>query len=286
VANLKPLVAKYSAVAYFVLTFLISWGAVLVVIGGVRDIPGPAAQNSPLFPYVFVAMLAGPVVSSALLTLVIYGRAGARAMLGRLNPRRGDVRWYAVALLTAPTLVAGVLFGLSFYSREFLPALLTVPDKLPLLKLGLAAGLLAGIFEEIGWTGFVIPQMRQKFSLITTGLSVGLLWGAWHVLVVLWGLGDAAGSVPLLLFLVVDLFWCLPAYRVLMVWVYDHTESLLIAMLMHASLTTTMFLFGPAGITGQSLLVYQGLLGAAIWIVAGVVVLSDRRVGRAEFKHA
>ena len=32
----------------------------------------------------------------------------------------------------------------------------------------------------------------------------------------------------------------LPAYRVLMVWVYDRTGSLLVAILMHASLTATI----------------------------------------------
>jgi len=48
-----------------------------------------------------------------------------------------------------------------------------------------------------------------------------------------------AGSVPSPLYLAVLLFSWLPPYRVLMVWVYDHTRSLLVAMLMHA-----MIVFG------------------------------------------
>ena len=35
------------------------------------------------------------------------------------------------------------------------------------------------------------------------------------------------------------------AYRVLMVWVYERTGSLLVAMLMHVSLATFMFILTP-----------------------------------------
>lgn len=39
--------------------------------------------------------------------------------------------------------------------------------------------------------------------------------------------------------MIVDGLAGLPAFRVLMVWVYHRTESLLVAMLMHTSLTAT-----------------------------------------------
>src|SRR4029453_3875507 len=31
--------------------------------------------------------------------------------------------------------------------------------------------------EELGWTGFAIPQLSQRYSVIATGFIVGLLWG-------------------------------------------------------------------------------------------------------------
>ena len=74
---------------------------------------------------------------------------------------------------------------------------------------------------------------------LTTGLIVGVLWGAWHFLVIFWGSGTflrsaPAGPLPAR----GPLLLCLPAFRVLMVWVYDRTGSLLVAMLMHASLVS------------------------------------------------
>ena len=54
-------------------------------------------------------------------------------------------------------------------------------------------------------------------------------------------LGRPSAAIPLAIFVPLDFFISvagLTAYRVLMVWVYDRTgESMLVAMLMHASYT-------------------------------------------------
>jgi hypothetical protein len=68
----------------------------------------------------------------------------------------------------------------------------------------------------------------------------------------------------------------LTAYRVLMVWVYDRTESLLIAVLMHASLiVSTMPGLIPAT-TGMAFLTWFPASAAALWVVVAVVALASR----------
>jgi hypothetical protein len=66
----------------------------------------------------------------------------------------------------------------------------------------------------------------------------------------------------------------LPPYRILMVWVYDRTHSLLIAMLMHASLTASLRILDPVPISGAPILIYNLLLGAALWVVVAVVAVT------------
>ena len=82
---------------------------------------------------------------------------------------------------------------------------------------------------------------------------------------------------PLALFVPVQLISFLPAYRVLMVWLYDRTGSLLVAMLMHASLTASMLILGPLAISGGTLLTYELVFAAALWVVVAAVVVADRR---------
>jgi hypothetical protein len=73
----------------------------------------------------------------------------------------------------------------------------------------------------------------------------------------------------------------LTAFRVLMVWVYERTESLLVAIVMHASLIfSTLFVLAPPT-TGVPFLLYSGVFTVALWmIVAGVAVASGGHLSR------
>src|SRR5204863_347416 len=94
----------------------------------------------------------------------------------------------------------------------------------------LAFGLLGGgLLEELGWTGFAVPRCRQTHSILGAGLSVGLLWGAYHFSVIFWATNPSTYGPLGIAILFAQLFAWLPAYRVLMVWVYEHTQSLLLA---------------------------------------------------------
>lgn len=267
-------IKRHPVVTYFALAFALSWGGVLLVIG-FDGIPGTPEQTETLFPLVYLAMLVGPSVAGILLTALVQGKAGLRAFRSRLLDWRVDARWYAVALLTAPVVTTAVLLALSFISKDFLPGILVSDDKMSLLLFGLGVGLGAGVFEELGWTGFAIPHLKRRHGVLASGLIVGLLWGAWHLLVNIWGAGDSAGSIPLAVFLPVILLSCLPVFRLLMVWVYDRTESLLVAMLMHASLTTSVLVLGPLALSGTALLTYNLALAAALYLVAGAVAMAN-----------
>jgi hypothetical protein len=60
-----------------------------------------------------------------------------------------------------------------------------------------------------------------------------------------------------------------------MVWVYDRTGSLLVAMLMHGSLTATQLILMPLPAPGMSLLTSILAWAAALWIVVAAVALAN-----------
>ncbi len=276
-ATIQTFIKKHAVLSYFALTFLISWGGILVVIGGPAAIPSTAEQSDRLFPIALMTMLVGPSVAGLLLTGLIYGKRGLREFLARLLKWRVDARWYAVALLTTPLLVMPILFALSLTSPLYLPGIATTNDKASLLLTGIAVGLMGGFLEELGWTGFVIPELRRRYGSLSTGLIVGILWGVWHFLVTVWGSGDSSGALSLELLLPPLFFYAgvLPAYRVLMVWVHDRTGSLLIAALMHASLTAgTVFILSPEA-RGVSLLIYYIILTIVMWAVVALVMVTN-----------
>jgi uncharacterized protein len=105
-----------------------------------------------------------------------------------------------------------------------------------------------------------------------------VLWGAWHLLQNYWASGVTSGDISLSLWLadaVVGVFvGQLVAYRVLMVWVYEHTESLLLAMLMHVSFAAfTFILFPPSAVEAN--LISGFSYTAVLWVVVAVVAVAN-----------
>jgi membrane protease YdiL (CAAX protease family) len=224
-----------------------------------------------------LAMLIGPSVAGISMTAIVSGRAGMQRYAKRLRRWRVPARFYAVALLVAPLTLLMTVAALSAFSPAFVPALLggstaaigpaKAASTSAFLAMGLGVGLGAGFFEELGWTGFAAPLLRERLGNFRAGLLIGLLWGAWHFLAVFWGSAEVFGSVPIPLYLLVALFAFLPSYRVLMVELYDRTHSTLLGMLMHASLTTSMILLGPV-VSGGAAMAYNLAFGAALWLLA------------------
>lgn len=279
--SILTFIKRHQVVSYFVLTFTISWSLVLALISA-YGIPTTKDQINALLPVCIVAMLGGPSIASIFLIGITQGKRGLGDLVVRLCVWRVSIWWYVVALFIPPVVFMTVLFGLSRISPTYIPGIFVTQDKMTSIIMGIIASLVVGFFEELGWTGFAIPRLRLRYSIVTTGLIVGVLWGAWHILTNdVWASGTSAGSLPLLLFLIVSglgfLIGQLPAYRILMVWVYDRTGSLLLTMLMHASLTASTLILGPVGISGGALFIYGFTLAGVMWVIAGVVVLINSR---------
>lgn len=282
--TMQAFIKRHSVLTYYVLAFAISWGGGLLVIGGPGGIPATAEQFTGLLPLVIPMLLAGPSVSGILLTILVDGRAGWRELLARLLQWRVGACWYAVALLTAPLVFTVAQLVLSLTSPVFLPTILLATDKASFLLSSFAGALIVGFCEEIGWMGFAAPRLKLRYGVLTTGLIVGVLWGAWHLLMnIFWASEISSGELSPALYAAVGgvlmVIGALPAYRVLMVWVYDRTGgSLLMAILLHVSYAASTFIIGPSAlvISGVALLAYGLVLAAAWWVIVATVAVANR----------
>jgi uncharacterized protein len=275
--TIGPFIERNPALTYFVLTFAISWGAVLAIVVP-TGILATREGFERLFPIALPLMVLGPGVSGILLTGVLAGRRGLRDFQSRLLKWRVGARWYAAAILTAPVYFTGTALALAAFSREFLPGIFAIDGKVSFLLRGIGVALVAGIVEELGWSGFAVPTLRRRYGCVATGLIVGVLWGLWHVLPKIWG----AAAHDLLAYLPADLLSAvvgLTGYRILMVWIYDRTASLLLAILMHMALTASTLILQPA-VVGALLVTVGLVLAAAPWVIVAVVAVISRWLRR------
>ena len=61
-----------------------------------------------------------------------------------------------------------------------------------------------------------------------------------------------------------------------MVWVYDRTESLLVSILMHASLVATTLTLPSMELSGTPLLTWLLAWAAALWVFVAAVAVTNR----------
>ncbi len=267
-------IKKYPIISYFVLTFFLTWGGMALIIG-FDGFPISSEKIDELGPLVYMAMLIGPSVAGLLLTYSVDGGQGLREIGSRLRKWRVELRWYAVALLTAPLVAFVILLFLSLFSSEFSPGIFHEDNPIALALGWFVGGLMIAFFEELGWTGFAIPRMRKSSGVVVTGLIVGLLWGVWHFLP-FWEEDSFAKTLPFALLLARLLAW-LPPYRILMVWVYDRTTSLLVVILMHASLVATLQVIVPIDLEGSDLLTWLVAWALALWVIVTAVATQWHR---------
>jgi uncharacterized protein len=263
-------VRRHPVKGFFAIAFGLSWGPILMIMAsrGFDLSPLQAVEGG----LIFLAMLVGPSVAGILCTTRLEGRSGLHQLWERLRHWQVAVAWYLVAILTVPAILLLVLTGLS---------LLVDPAFAPRFQWPLfALGLLAGLFEEIGWTGFATPRLLAAKPALGAGLTLGLIWATWHLLVDFRYNAGAMGSVWLLGFAVTYLATLTP-YRMLMTWVYSHTQSLLLAIVMHASFTGSLLVLVP--IVPVSLGFYwQTAFAMVLW---GLVSLVAWRNWRAVARH-
>lgn len=266
-------IRRHAVLTYFGLVLCISYGSFALLQGPTvlrGGIPAQSTTEYVLFPIlVFSVCIVGLALAG-----VVDGWRGVRDVFARIGRWRVGVRWYAVALLLPPAGILIVLFTMrASVSPAFAPSM---------FALGLLFGL-PGFLEEIGWMGFAFPRMRVRQGALAAAITLGVLWGLWHAPVVDY-LGAAAPHKAYWALFFLSFIAIVAAMRVLIVWVYSNTGgSLLLAQLMHISMTGSLVMLDPVGLTPAQETLWYALYAALLWIIVGVVAWrSGKRLTRAD----
>lgn len=257
---------------YFALAFGISWAILLpeaLASAGVLSKRVPTA--------LIVAAGFGPALAALATSAVQAGREGVRSLLQRLVILRVPWIWYVVAAL-GPALILLAARALEQALGGSVPPLGQPPLQTELGLADLPTGLfLAALFvnnlfvtlgEELGWRGFALPRMQWRRTGLVAGVTLGLLWGLWH-LPLIWtpATRSAVAELPLWAFLI-----DVTAASILYVWLFNHTRgSVAIATLAHtANNTAAVFLMPVEAISSRHFLLTVAVRLAAVLLALGL----------------
>ena len=214
-------------VAFFVLTFALSWAIWIPVMTASFGLPGITFPPSGL-----VAALM-PGVTAIVVAAWVGGGPAVRALLRQLTVWRVGVRWYAAALLIGPALIAIAFMASSLWRGSWLPVPEITLGAVLLMVLIQTPNTLA---EEIGWRGFALPRMASNLGWLPAALILGIIWATWHL--PYW---ISAPNVHVYGVGAVALFFVVPVSGSLFfAWVYRATRSVLLAWLTHLSINVTI----------------------------------------------
>ena len=212
--TLASFIKRHPLVAYFILAYALAWMLIPLVV-------------SVSVAFGLLALF-GPAIAAIIVTGVVEGRSGVKQLLRRAVQGRAGLKWIAIAaglpLLVSATVVVlnAVLLG---------KPIAIVPNEAPVFTL--IIGLLV-IGEEIGWRGFALPRLQERFNSLTASLILGGLWAAWHLPnAFIPGLGFYLTAFPVFLVYVVSM-------TVLFTWLANCTRgSVWIAWLFHAAINVS-----------------------------------------------
>jgi membrane protease YdiL (CAAX protease family) len=138
----------------------------------------------------------------------------------------------------------------------------------------------AGIGEEFGWRGFLLPRLQTRYNALVSSLIVGVFWAIWHFPMFFiegtsqYDLRLVGGMLPAIL----GFSLLVIANSIQFTWVFNNTRGsvLLVAVLHGASNTWAGYLDPFRGYFGNALAVVavSALVSVVIVLLAGPTNLS------------
>ena len=241
--NKQNLFSKVEVPLFLLLTYIFSWWSA-------------PFMNGQIIPY-------GPAVAAAIVLGITAGRKG----LGELWHRVTNWRIPFVWNIAGPAIIVG------YHALGFVFSLLLGSQmaSLPYISWGTFLELLVvgGLWEEPGWSGYLLPKIRERFAnhpngLLLAVLATGVFRSIWHLPLFLYG------HIPWF-----DIFIFSFAFQTLIAWVFYRSGGSVLAVMLLHFVSNLMGSFTYPMFTGAAHTTYTALFMATACLVAMAIVLKN-----------
>lgn len=227
----------------------------------------------PFEPLLIYASWTPNIAAFIVIRLVLQEKGGIRRLLRAWGKWRVGFRWYVAAISPLFISFLAVAIFLIFGGEAVSPEQPVIAPLLISLVLSTITGAMG---EELGWRGFLLPKLQQRFNSFLSSLIVGVIWALWHL--PLWLLpGFGWDAIP---------YWSFAlgaiSTSVLMTWVLNNTGgSLLMVSIIHLMMN---YGFGVVGILGliptpRDYWIIGSIL-FAVYAVVVVIITGPRNLSR------
>lgn len=255
---MKTLIQKNPLLFFLLFTFSISW------ITGFPTVFVPGKFEGLAYLSNF-----GPALGALIVVGIVEGSDGIKRLIRSLFQWRVRFIWYLVVLLgPALTMAAAVILHYVFTGiglvQSFTEWVFALPQHL-LMIVSIFIFMMVGIWgEEVGWRGFALPKLQEKYHPLLASLILGAIWAIWH-LPLFFIKGSQQAQLGMTYFFLATL-----GYSILYSWIYNGSkESLFMIWLLHsmnnATVSYTMLYFKP--------LTNEPIFSLAVLVIFDILVI-------------
>jgi membrane protease YdiL (CAAX protease family) len=178
--------------------------------------------------------------------------------------------WYLPILLLLP-----LIYVLSYAVMRLMG--LPLPDRveipLQLVPVFLVMYFIGDTGEELGWTGYALDPLQNRWGALRAGAILGVVWALWHFIPFVqtgnaasWVVAQSLSAIPL---------------RILHVWIYNNTgKSVFAVILFHDAANMSWSFFPNLGSHYN-----PAVTGIITLIVVGIVTFGWGAKTLAQFKY-
>jgi membrane protease YdiL (CAAX protease family) len=209
-----------------------------------------------------------PTVAVVIVTGLITGKAGIRALFAKLLIARVGFGWYVYATFgIAAICVATILLSNPFGPLPAVPILAEGMPSNPIALFAMVAitflvrGILNG--EELAWRGFALPKLQAKYNALVSSAILSVPFVLFHLPLFF---DPNMNMGPFASFAIRAV-----ALTILFTWLYNNTRgSVLLAYLMHAAFNTWTNVFSIQTSTNH----FQDWMMTAVMVFVAAIVVA------------
>lgn len=214
---MDKIIRKHYFKSFYIITLIFSFFLLLLhfLLPMVGNYSVSFTQWSPLLAVVFIA-------------LILKDKSIFNDIKKQITKNKNNLKWLLPALMIPSFLIFISSIIMSALKIKFV----VFQGNIKFYLISLLAIFIGSITEEIGWRGFLLPNIQKKYSPLISSIIVGLLWGVWHF-------NFTGGILGFILYIVTII-----EISIMMTWLYNKTNrNLLLMIIWHFSFNLSSHIF-------------------------------------------
>ncbi len=271
------ILTKNPIVYFFLLSFLISWILWVPLLYGHFKFGWTNWEGNPWTNYkTLLGILGslGPAISAIIMTYLIDGNNGVKVLFKKVIQWRENILWWIIGfylwwIICSLLAIVFNLKPLQDITLGFVFSLINIPAMIFVIQLPLLIGMFG---EELGWRGFALPKLLDKYDPIVSSIILALPWIFWHTPLAVFQ--DWRGNMPIENFLLNYILLIFPL-TLIFTWFFQKTKgSVLLVIIFHKSFNLTFNAYSSAlGLDENAGKLIWDKTIIVLWVIAVIIAI-------------